>query len=302
MAGPVESVMNVMMDDMSWGDLKSIAAAVEYQGFNPRKVAAAVLSRIEEYDATKHETKTAVVGDVTFKYSLESTTLDLYFLITLFLIRGNYVVKILATIPSDLKVIVTRKLSALGIATAGAEKRLTASSVTLARLSQTFPHVTATIIVGKNFEGKLQPKWLLGSVLPLIMQHSVFSGLIPKGCAAFEELKTIALALNLEMTVMLQVPKEKRKMENRDISELTDMSEKYVMAAINGSLCPDAVQTRIMKHSAILDARGNLGETAIAIHAACAKFLNMKERSYKDAVKIMSAPPSAGPTPAIPNA
>lgn len=245
-----------------------------------------------EYEPTKHPMNEVRIGDIACKYTNDGTTLDVYFLITLFLMRGNSVAKILATIPSEVKDIVSRKLATLGIALT-AEKRLTAASVTLARLSQTFPQVTAAIILGQGIDGKLQPKWLLDSILPRIMQHSVFSGLIPKDSKAFGDLKVMALALNLEMTVMLQVPKEKRRMESKDISELSEMSEKYVMAAINGTICTGVVQTKILKAAGIIDANGDLEHSIVLLASACTKFLNMKDKTYRDAVKAMLETPGA---------
>lgn len=284
------SVVGLFLDNACWANLNKIQAIVEFQGFNPKKMACELLERVEMYDKTKHQLKDMTVDGVTCPYTEKDTTLDIYFMIMIFLVRGNSAPKILATIPSEIRGIITRKMSALGISVAKTDKKLTTTSVTLARISQTFPQVTGTLINEKRIEGKLQPKWLLGSKLPLLMQHSIFSASIPKNIHATEE--EIAVALNLEMTVMLQVPKEKRMMEARDIGELEELSKKYVNAAINGTICTEAVQTKVLRTGGVINAAGHLEAESVIIVAACRRFLSKKEMSYKDAVKQMIGSPS----------
>lgn len=117
------------------------------------------------------------------------------------------------------------------------------------------------------------------------------------------------VALNLEMTVMLQTPKEKRKMEGRDIGDLEELSTKYVMAAMNGSICPHDVKVKVLKKAGILNAGNELSPNSRVIWAACNRFLGQSDKSYRDAVaasqdaarRILEAQgASSRPVPVVP--
>lgn len=253
-----------------------------------------IASKLAKYDG--QDKMTLHLNDISCFYTESPTTLDISFLITLFLQRGNSVAKILMTSSEEVKNVVSRKCAGIGISTAKpvAGTKLSPTTVTLARLSQAFPQVTATIILGKEVQGKLNPCWLLGSTLHLLMQHSIYAAVIPLDQPYTPQLQLIAIALNLEMTVMLHVPKEKRKMENRDLSDLEESSSKYVLAAMNGTTCTTAIQIRIMTKAGIIDASGVLSQAVILIHAACNNFLSMRDKSYKEAVTSMVSRAAAG--------
>lgn len=287
--GVLNNLVRLRVSEDMWQNIGHVSRVVAYQGFDPRRMAAVVAGKLAMYE--NQDLVPLTLDGVTCQYTNEATTLDVPFLITLFLVRGNAVPKILATTDEAVKAAISRKCSGLAISTTREDaRRMTSTTVTLARLSQAFPQVTATIIIGHGLEGKLQPKWLIGERLPLLMQHSIFSALIPCDTAYTAELQLIAKALNLEMTVMLQTPKEKRKMEGRDMAELEELSEKYVMAAVNGSVCTDAIKKRIMLRGEIIDALGELTLRCVVLHAACQRFLSMKERTYREAVAAMVRP------------
>lgn len=62
------------------------------------------------------------------------------------------------------------------------------------------------------------------------------------------------------------------------------------MAAVNGSVCTDAIKKRIMLRGEIIDAQGELTLRCVVLHAACQRFLSMKERTYREAVAAMVRP------------
>lgn len=139
--------------------------------------------------------------------------------------------------------IIQRKCSSYSIPiTAQANKKaLGPSDITLARLAQAFAPITAALIIGHRIQGKLTSKLFGLSNLPVLMSHSIFPGLLRSSDL---DLINVAKVLNVEMTLLLCTPKERRRMESQSMEELLEKSSQFVMAAVNGSLIIDNSQAQ----------------------------------------------------------
>ncbi|KAG7313517.1 hypothetical protein JYU34_000658 [Plutella xylostella] len=84
------------------------------------------------------------------------------------------------------------------------------------------------------------------------MQHTIFPSLIPMTGAFVEPLREVAIILNLEMSILLTKPKDKRKMMSKTLAELMEDSKKHVDAAINGSYSPTEARLRVLVKGKIL--------------------------------------------------
>lgn len=74
-----------------------------------------------------------------------------------------------------------------------------------------------------------------GITLPLLMQHTIFSSLIPSD-AIKGDLRQVAILLNIEMSHLLTSPKEKRTIDMQALSALIETSSVlFVDAALNGT-------------------------------------------------------------------
>ncbi|CAB3241816.1 unnamed protein product [Arctia plantaginis] len=158
---------------------------------------------------------------------------DLLFFINVFLERGNNIAKASTRCEDGMGEILKRKVMSYGITIDPSKNRgaLGTKELTLSRIAQAFAPCTAAVIIGHNLKGKLVSKLLGG--LQIIMQHTIFSSLITTGATYLEELREIAQILNMEMSIMLATPKEKRKLFMKPVSDLLEESSQYVDAAMN---------------------------------------------------------------------
>ncbi|CAB3261985.1 unnamed protein product [Arctia plantaginis] len=158
---------------------------------------------------------------------------DLLFFINVFLERGNNIAKASTRCEDGMGEILKRKVMSYGITIDPSKNRgaLGTKELTLSRIAQAFAPCTAAVIIGHNLKGKLVSKLLGG--LQIIMQYTIFSRLISTGATYPEELREIAQILNMEMSIMLATPKEKRKLFMKPVSDLLEESSQYVDAAMN---------------------------------------------------------------------
>lgn len=96
--GDVQGVMGdlvgLRLSDEMWANVGNIAKVVAFKVFDPRKVARAVAAKLARFDDDDHGVAEVSLDGTVCKYTNEPTTMDLSFLITLFLLRGNSVPKI----------------------------------------------------------------------------------------------------------------------------------------------------------------------------------------------------------------
>ena len=213
---------------------------------------------------------------------------DLLFLIDLFLEVDNNVLRILLKCGQDVENIIRRKETAYAIVSGHlARTSIDNSSLTLARLSRASPLATASLIIKNNISGKLKTKALAEvSTLPIIMQHSVFPSLIPTDQEDLrEDLKTVAIVLKMETSILLTSPKEKRKLEKRDVKDLAAQAEQFVSEAMTGSLIDDKTKFEILRIAMILDGNDRLSPLAQACVMSARAFLQLGSKSYLDAVR-----------------
>lgn len=123
-------------------------------------------------------------------------------------------------------------------------------------MAQAFSVCTSAVIIAKRVPGKLTSK-LYGPLSNLIMQHTVFPGLIPNNTNYTEDLRDIAVVLNMEMSILLASPKDKRKIATKTVDELMETSEQFVDAAINGNTVTDSVKIKILVKAGVLKVSGN---------------------------------------------
>lgn len=240
------------LTDVEWGYAPAIQEAVKYLGFDAKKIIAQFFTKASQEPANTAQQPTLVVGNAKLYERCHAPT-DLMFLITLFLERGNNISKALLRCEPTVADVVRRKCNAYGIQI---ERRQNASilgtsHLTLARIAQAFAPATVSIIISHGIQGKLTSK-LFTSPLPLVMQHTIFAGLIPQGQIYSENLRYIACILNAEMSILLATPKDKRKMLHRSFEDLMEEAQMFVDAAINGSALSDAIKIKALVKAGIL--------------------------------------------------
>lgn len=200
--------------------------------------------------------------------------------------------------------VLKRKAAAYGIIMEPGQNKniLGSKELTLARLAQAFSIQTATIIIKDQVVGKLRSK-LFSSDLPLLMQHTNFSGVIPSTGAYQDDLRSIALYLNLEMSLTLSSPKEKRKAAVRTMDELLEQSTQYVDAAIAGNMIDDSIRTRILVKASILEQHEKtlvLSEKVRLMASEVNQIKRFDRQTYQNAVTSLAADRASEPSPSDP--
>lgn len=291
----VKEAFGLTLTESQWNSVSDIAEAVAFQGFDPLQVIAKFWERSQaEPDKGIDMVK---VGDLRIPVSIGTDAkTDLLFLLTLFLTRGNNVAKILLKCDSGIKEVISRKCSQYGISTTAKTSTtpLGPSVITLARLSQAFAPATATLIIGHSIPGNLKTRLFPGIVPPLIMTHTIFPALLRD---TDTELIEIAKYLNLEMSIMLSTPKDKRRMMAMDLSELLEQSESFVMAAVNGSMMAPSIKRKTLIKAGILYEDGQLASTATIMVNTCGRLSAMHNDSYSAAIKKIEQAMNARPAP-----
>lgn len=289
--GKIRSVYTLNVDAATWESVPAIRDAVAYLGFDPRKIIGEFIKKAKD-NARSADDKPKTYGGSggTFVlYERNDAETDLLFFITLFLERGNNITKMLLKCDREIGDLIRRKTAAYGIIMdrKQGETILGTSSLTLARISQAFPIATAALILKNNIPGKLKTKALVGvTALPTLMQHTIFPGLIPTDDEVVTEpLKDIALVLNIETSILLATPKERRKLEQKDVDELQEQAEQFVSAAMDGSLVSDEMKKIILKKAQVLNAEGGLTDIVTACAAAARAFLSLGSKTFSKAIK-----------------
>lgn len=243
-------------------------------------------TKVRPTDSDK-EFQTVTIGETTIKVATGTNPqVDLLFFLTLFVTRGNNVAKILLKCDSSVRDVIARKCSQYGISTTAKTSKtpLGPSVITLARLSQAFAPATAAVIMGHNLAGNLKTKLFPGVTLPLIMTHTIFPAILRDTDA---ELIEIAKYLNLEMSIMLSTPKDKRRMMSASLSDLFEQSDSFVMAAVNGSVTGQAVKTKALIKANLITEDGALSQTVQVMSMMCARLHSMMNDTYTGATKRM---------------
>ncbi|CAB3256944.1 unnamed protein product [Arctia plantaginis] len=246
-----EDDFSLMMTAQDWTINEKIRAAVQYMGFDARQIIAQFYKKADENLIEDGSVPTLTCGDAVLHEKNDPKT-DLLFFINTFLERGNNISKAVLRCDSNAGNVLSRKARAYGISMDPNKNKtvLSTKDLTLSRLAQAFAVCAATIILDKGVQGKLKSK-LLGP-LPIIMQHTIFASLIPTTSNFSESLREVAQILNMEMSIMLSLPKEKRKMMTKSIEDLLEVSNQYVDAAMNGSTMSDAVKMRILLKAGVI--------------------------------------------------
>ncbi|CAB3230131.1 unnamed protein product [Arctia plantaginis] len=120
------------------------------------------------------------------------------------------------------------------------------------------------------------------------MQHTIFPSLIPGESESDirEELRTVALVLNIETSILLASPKEKRKMKAKDVEELVSLAEQLVDAAMNSTLIDDGTKMTILKKAMIIESNKELPQVAITCVSSARAFLQLGTKTFSKAVRV----------------
>lgn len=186
-----------------------------------------------------------------------------------------------------------RKATAYGISLEPTKNKtiLGTKDLTLARLAQAFSVCTAAVIISKKVPGKLTLK-LFGPLTAIIMQHTVFPGLIPSGTTYTDDLRDIAVILNMEMSILLASPKDKRKIATKTVDELMETSEQFVDAAINGNTVTDMIKIKILVKAGVLKVSDRVTSLTDGLIVMLNKSAAIKSRgrlTYSSLVEYMAS-------------
>lgn len=280
-----QEVFSLTLTEAEWRSVPAIVSAVAYQGFDPMRVIKE-FTKARTTDSDK-EFQTVTIGETTIKVATGTCPrVDLLFFLTLFITRGNNVAKILLKCDSSVKDIIARKCSQYGISTTAKASKtpLGPSVITLARLSQAFAPATAAVIMGHSLAGNLKTKLFPGVTLPLIMTHTIFPAILRD---TDTELIEIAKYLNLEMSIMLSTPKDKRRMMSASLSDLLEQSDSFVMAAVNGSVTTQVVKTKALIKANLIMEDGSMTQTVQVMVMMCGRLHSMMTNTYAEAAKRM---------------
>lgn len=155
------------------------------------------------------------------------------------------------------------------------------SVITLARLSQSFLAASAAIILAHGIAENLKSKLFPGITLLLLMTHTIFPGLIRERDL---DLIEIARYLNLEMSIMLSTPKEKRRLEFQTMADLLEKSETFVMAAVHGTIVSDNVKEVVLRRGGLLCDSGPSVEVQ-SMSAIASRLYSLRESTHIDAAR-----------------
>lgn len=284
--------------EAEWRQCSQVREAVKYLGFDARQIIAQFFKKAAENPIKPGDLATLKVGDAMLFESCDPKT-DLMFFINVFLERGNNVNKAVMRCDGSAGAVLKRKAAAYGIIMEPGQNKniLGSKELTLARLAQAFSIQTATVIIKDQVAGKLRSK-LFSVELPLLMQHTIFSGVIPSTGTYQDDLRSIALYLNLEMSLTLSSPKDKRKAAVRTIEELLEQSTQYVDAAITGNMIDDSIRTRILVKAGILESQGAtlvLSERVKIMAAEVNMIKRFERQTYQSAVTAIIAERTSEP-------
>lgn len=212
---------------------------------------------------------------------------DVLALVTVFLVRGNNLFKILKTVSKDAKMALSSKMALYGIksdddADAAARRRkerviLSSKDITLSRIAASFPQITLAVAKSSNIKGKANLMAIkecykqacadTTTEMPTVLQHGLIPALLSKSEPQDQSnLLEFCYMFNLEQSMTLQPPNVKKTMMQEPLSTHIENSMKFVQAAINGPLTDDnerylMVKSLITDDTAIknwIDAGGQL--------------------------------------------
>lgn len=165
--------------------------------------------------------------------------------------------------------------------------------LTLSRVARAFPVHAAAVHLKENFQGILTYSSFFKQELPLIMQHQIFSGLIPSTKTKAEIkgirdiLQPIANILNMEIYVKLSEPKKKRELMSKIVSDVLFSSRGYVFRAIESRVDEDDVKLDMLTKAGILEVQGGeftLTATAAALVNKLEDINSLLSLKYSEAV------------------
>ncbi|QNQ79765.1 nucleocapsid protein [Euproctis pseudoconspersa bunyavirus] len=248
--------------------LKAFASSIAYDGFNPQVIIALLAEKAK--NGQKDDEKVTFTLDKTVFSATKGIDFgtDVQILITLFLVRGNNLFKIMKTVSKEAKVLLAGKIAAYGLksdddADAAARKRkekvvLSSTDITLSRIASSFPHLTLAIAKEAQIAGKASLAAITAQMkidrnshnipsIPHVLQHGMIPALLSKTEPDNErDLRQFCYMFNLEQTITLQHPAAKKVMLLEPISSQVENSMKFVSAAIQGPLMSDDVRQDIL--------------------------------------------------------
>lgn len=268
--------MTMSVDDWDMSD--KIREAVRYLGFDAKQIIAQFYKKALENPKLEGDVMDLTCGEVRL-YSKNEPKTDLLFFINVFLERGNNVSKAVTRCDGAAGAVLRRKATAYGISLEPTKNKtsLGTRDLTLARLAQAFSVCTSAVIIAKKVPGKLVSK-LYGPLTNMIMQHTVFPGLIPSNTSYTDDLRDIAVVLNMEMSILLASPKDKRKIATKTVDELMETSEQFVDAAINGNTVTDSVKIKILVKAGVLKVSGSTTALTDNVNLMLQKSATIKSR------------------------
>lgn len=131
----------------------------------------------------------------------------------------------------------------------------TAEDMTLSRIIRAFPVHTAKVILKEQFQGILPYSSFFQQDLPLLMQHNIFSGLLPR--FDFPELRQVSEVLIMEISVKLARPAEKQDFMKKSVNDFIKYSRKHVEAYLFSRLDDENSKMKILIEAGIVEFKAN---------------------------------------------
>lgn len=245
---------NVTNED--WDNSAKTRKAVKYSGFDAKRIVAQFYKKFKEYSANPEEAPNVVCGETT-SYDRNHLETHLKFFINLFLEYGNdEMMAILFCKDKQSANFLRRMHSSYGITDhdrwdSRVPRTLPIRHLTFERIAQAFAPLTASIIIEKGIKGKFTSKLFRGE-LPIIMQHAIFSSLIPQDISFSESMREIAIYLKAEISVLHGLPEHDWKGVDTPMKELMESSSQFVDAAISASIMSNAFKLKILTKAGLV--------------------------------------------------
>lgn len=294
----VQAAGGLGIPDAFWDNVGAMRMAIAYLGYDPRKT----LLRLHALAKQAVKVEGAVMvhhecGAHTFSlYEACDLPTDIPFLITVFLERGNKPGKITEAMSDRAAAVFRRKCAqyAIDVTRAGSEAagRKGAEVVTLARIAQTFPVHTATLILKDEIVGKITSPLIeaCGGALMSLMTHTIFATLI---VANDPDMETLATILNLEASILFATARARRELRATLLADLLDRGKRFVEAAAGTPFLTITGKRLILARAGLMDAAFATTDPAALLYEMGQRISALRHLTYDQALERLKAQAAA---------